>query len=522
LPANDLTGTGNGSHEGFMFPKMNGYSVGKKPRQSKTLRSQRFAELGMLLQRIWLVGIEGQMAADISLLLSHRGIVAEQVAEQDLTFSPNPKPTAIVLSVIDSGMRALNTLVWAQRSSPPIPVLVLVGSAQCEVAATALKLGAVDAVTMPVDSADLLPVLELLQQKDEECPNSPSKPGYPKRTTLDTAALVSLNSKMLKIWNVARIVARTDLPVLILGESGVGKEVLARFIHKNSRRTDKPLIKVNCAALPHDLLESELFGYERGAFTGAVGDKPGIFELADTGSIILDEIGEIPPSLQAKLLHVLEDGEFSRLGGRRRLKVDARVLALTNRKLHEAIPRGEFRDDLYFRLSVVKIDIPPLRERKEDILPLASYFLNRHRDALASPIEELTPELIDVFMEYHWPGNVRELENTIRRYLILPDDLELTAAASSVALSPDPPKRAIAAPAASQSKVVRFPGPNDTVSLKDVSSSVADCAEREMVMHVLEQTNWNRSHAARRLCISYRALLNKLKKWKVNGRQAVS
>jgi len=190
--------------------------------------------------------------------------------------------------------------------------------------------------------------------------------------------------------------------------------VLARFIHRHSRRADGPLVRVNCAALPHDLLESELFGYDRGAFTGAVGDKPGKFELADKGCIVLDEIGEMPPSLQAKLLHVLEDGEFSRLGGKRPVKVDVRVLALTNRKLHEAMPRGEFREDLYFRLSVVKIDIPPLRERKEDIPLLATYLLKRHRDSLASPIEELKPELIDAFMKYHWPGNVRELENTVR------------------------------------------------------------------------------------------------------------
>ena len=247
---------------------------------------------------------------------------------------------------------------------------------------------------------------------------------------------------MLEMWNVASRVARTDVPVLILGESGAGKEVVARFIHRHSRRADKTVVKVNCAALPQDLLESELFGYERGAFTGAVGEKPGKFELADKGCILLDEIGEMPPNLQAKLLHVLEDGEFSRLGGKRPIKVDVRVLALTNRKLYEAIPRGEFRDDLYFRLSVVKIDIPPLRKRREDIPVLATYFLRRHRDALGSSIEELPAELIDALMRYEWPGNVRQLENTIRRYLILPElNVELPPVASISALPAETPRR---------------------------------------------------------------------------------
>jgi transcriptional regulator with PAS, ATPase and Fis domain len=223
------------------------------------------------------------------------------------------------------------------------------------------------------------------------------------------------------------------------------------------------MVRVNCAALPNDLLESELFGYERGAFTGAVGEKPGKFELADKGCIVLDEIGEMPPNLQAKLLHVLEDGEFSRLGAKRTLKVDVRVLALTNRRLDEAIPRGEFRDDLYFRLNVVKISIPPLRERKEDIPLLGAYFLKRHRDALASSIQELPPELLDVFMRYHWPGNVRQLENAIRRYLILPEiDLELNPAAPAVTpvgLSLRAKAAMVTAPAPAGSPLLQFPAP---------------------------------------------------------------
>src|SRR5437016_2181724 len=461
------------------------------------------------------------MASALSVLLSSHGFATEQVTEKDLAFGRDPKPTGVVLSAVEAGMPALNALVSARKLVPPIPVVVFVGPDQARIAVEALKLGATDVAVMPVDPANLLSIVQSVRQKDEESASGRSKPEYSQPSAADSALFVSRSPKVLEMWNVATTVARTDVPVLILGESGVGKEVLARFIQRHSRRADKPLVKVNCAALPHDLLESELFGYERGAFTGAVGEKPGKFELADKGCIVLDEIGEMPPNLQAKLLHVLEDGEFSRLGGRRPLKVDVRVLALTNRKLHEAIPRGEFRDDLDYRLSVVQINIPSLRERKVDIPLLTAYFLKRHRRILASSIEELNAELIDAFMQYDWPGNVRELENTIRRYLILPElDMGLNTVRTP-ASPPDSPKRPMAAAGAAASapttsSVLRFPVPNDTVSLKKVASMAADCAERELVLHVLEQTKGNRSRAARRLNITYRGLLNKLKKWQID------
>jgi len=426
----------------------------------------------------------------------------------------------MVMSVIDTGMHGLNILVSARKAVPRIPVLVLVGSDQAKVAVEALRLGATEVCVMPVNPADLVSALRKAQENHR---TSAAEPEYPRQSVLDTAVFLSRSPSMLEMWNVAARVARSDVPVLILGESGVGKEVLARFIQRHSRRADKPLVKVNCAAVPGDLLESELFGYERGAFTGAVGEKPGKFELANGGCILLDEIGEMAPHLQAKLLHVLEDGEFSRLGAKSPTKVDVRVLGLTNRKLREAISQGEFRGDLYFRLSVVEIDIPPLRARKEDIPLLAAHFLKRHRDALASSIEELPPALLEAFMKYDWPGNVRQLENTIRRYLILPElDMELNATAAVPGSPPYFARKitAVAETAATTSPIVRFPEPNETVSLRKVSANAAERAEREMVLHVLEQTNWNRSVAARRLNICYRALLNKLNKWQINRPRA--
>jgi len=474
---------------------------------------------------IWLVGGEAQLASRLSGVLSSHGYIIEHISEQPVEFGHDRKPSAIVLSAVETGMPGLDVLISARKAVPPIPVVVLVAPDQLRIAVEALKLGARDALVMPVDPPDLISVLRGIPQRYEEVATLKSKPEYSRQSAAETALFVSRSPKMLEIWNTATTVAQTDVPVLILGESGVGKEVLARFIHRHSRRADKPMVKINCAALPHDLLESELFGYDRGAFTGAVGEKPGKFELAHKGCIVLDEIGEMPPSLQAKLLHVLEDGEFSRLGGKAPVKVDVRVLALTNRRLEEAIPRGEFREDLYFRLNVVKISVPPLRDRKEDIPMLGTYFLKRHRDALASTIQELPPDLLDIFMRYHWPGNVRQLENTIRRYLILPEiDLELNAIAAT-APSSDPPKRAMAVAAAAatpaqSSPIIQFPRPNDSVHLKKVASMAVERAEREMVLHVLEQTNWNRSKAARRLNICYRALLNKLKKWQISQLRA--
>src|SRR2546427_6437431 len=430
------------------------------------------------------------MASALSVLLSSHGFATEQVTEKDLAFGRDPEPTAVVLSAVEAGMPALNALVSARKVVPPIPVVVFVGPDQARIAVEALKLGATDVAVMPVDPADLLSIVQSVRHKDEESASGRSKPEYPQPFAADSALFVSRSPKMLEMWDVATTVARTDVPVLILGESGVGKEVLARFIHRHSRRADQPLVKVNCAALPRDLLESELFGYERGAFTGAVGEKPGKFELANQGSIVLDEIGEMPRDLQAKLLHVLEDGEFCRLGGKRSLKVDVRILALTNRKLEEAVPRGQFRDDLYFRLNVVKLSIPPLRERKEDIPFLCGYFTKKHREALGSGIDELPSELVHKLMRYNWPGNVRQLENVIKRYLILPEhDMELIEMPSALQ-SRDPSELSTGTSGAvipasdGAAPATHLPAENDFICLKSVIAKLTEETERQMVLHV--------------------------------------
>jgi transcriptional regulator with PAS, ATPase and Fis domain len=240
-----------------------------------------------------------------------------------------------------------------------------------------------------------------------------------------------------------------------------------------------------------------LFGYERGAFTGAIRDKIGKFEQADKGTLLLDEIGEMSPHLQAKLLHVLQDAEFSRLGGKKAVKVNVRVLAATNKKLKEAVLKGEFRNDLYFRLNVIKLEVPPLRERREDIPLLCNHFLDKYRDRYQSPVQVFSKDLMETFLRYDWPGNVRQLENIVKRYLILPDaDIsgELRNASPDAVAQPIQPVN---------------------VSLKEVAGHAAEMAEKEVVLRMLEETGWNRKESARRLKISYKALRNKLKKWQL-------
>ena len=267
-------------------------------------------------------------------------------------------------------------------------------------------------------------------------------------------------------------------------------------------------VKVNCAALPEDLLESELFGYERGAFSGAMQQKPGLFELADGGTILLDEIGEMSVHLQAKLLHVLQDGEFTRLGGRQLVKVDARVLASTNVDLDQAVAAGRFREDLFFRLNVIRVEVPPLRERHEDIAPLCAHFLKQYAARYKSPLRELPRELREAFLRHDWPGNVRELENAVRRYVILGD-----AEASMAEL------RSRSRTEEGDPRPDDVPAPRDTathgMSLRKVAAQAAEDAERRLLSRVLAETRWNRRQAASQLKISYKALLNKLKKWEV-------
>jgi two-component system response regulator AtoC len=306
------------------------------------------------------------------------------------------------------------------------------------------------------------------------------------------------------IKELITVVADTGLSVIIYGETGVGKEVIARALHRRSNRAKKRFIKVNCAALPSELLESELFGYEKGAFTGATRFKPGKFEIASDGVIFLDEVGDMPLHLQTKLLHVLQSGEFARLGGED-VKVDTWVITATNHDLARDLREGRFREDLYYRLNIIKIDVPPLRERREDIPLLIDYFVNRYRSEL-DIVEDVTieHEMMDLLLRYEWPGNVRELSNTIQRLMVLGDWDEVK---QQMFLEPDTP---FLKPDPEDSSLEADSGSEEVVPLKQLKARATEYVERKLISHVLNTTGGNKARAARMLNISYKALFYKM------------
>jgi two-component system, NtrC family, response regulator AtoC len=342
--------------------------------------------------------------------------------------------------------------------------------------------------------------------------------------------------KMRGIATVIEQVADSDVTVLIRGESGVGKELVARAIHDRSTRRNRTFVKVNCAALPAELLESELFGHARGAFTGAATTRIGKFEQADRGTLMLDEIGEMKPALQAKMLHVLQDGEFTKLGSNNRIQVDVRVVAATNRDLEQMLGSGEFRKDLYYRLKVIEILVPPLRERRDEIPTLTDYFIDRYSKKYNRPMGSISDELRQLFQQYDWQGNVRELENMIKRAIILQDEqlvireiqrhrqrkaqaAAVVAAQQAVVAVPATAGTVVPAESANRGFPYQSKLADNTASvtadagrsLVSVAKTAALKAERAAIEQALRQVNWNRRKAAVNLGVSYKTLLNRIK-----------
>jgi two-component system response regulator AtoC len=333
---------------------------------------------------------------------------------------------------------------------------------------------------------------------------SPVQPEGWARRALDHDRAFVNSIRMLAVKKMIDRVAPTDATVLVWGESGVGKEMVARALHQKSPRRERPFIKVNSAALPLELLESELFGYERGAFTGAHRQKPGKFELANMGTIFLDEIGEMPPPLQAKLLQVLQDREFARLGSRQDIRVDVRVITATNKDLGKLVESGSFRQDLYYRLNVVNIHVPPLRERREEIPILLDHFLERYAQQYERPAQKISAATMRLFMNYNWPGNIRELENVVKRIVLLGTEEpahELVPRPVPVAEPPAPLRRAPAAAAGTT---------DSTPTLKQIARKAAVEAERAALKEMLDLVHWNRLEAARRLKVSSKTLRRKI------------
>jgi two-component system response regulator AtoC len=419
---------------------------------------------------------------------------------------------AVLLDLVMPDLDGFEVLRRIRSQDPRLPVVVLSGLSQAEDVVRAMKLGASDYLPKPFDVTELDLVLRRAlvgpgRHPPDVAPRAPgADPNEP-----ETVAAIS--SAMERVWTLVRRIADTDVPVLLVGESGVGKDVVARRIHATSHRSARAFVKINCAALPAELLESELFGHEKGAFTGAHAEKPGKFELAHQGSIFLDEIGEMDPRLQAKLLQVLQDEEFYRVGGKRSVRVDARVVVATNRNLEEAIRDGTFREDLFYRLNVVTIRVPPLRERREEIGPLVRHFVEKYRRRYGGGLAEVPLEVMERFHAYGWPGNVRELENLVRRLVVLKDPGMVLAELDAGRRPPAMLAAAGAVPMvghAAANSALNAPLPEEA-PLKEVSRRAARIAEREAILRALMRTGWNKRRAAKRLQISYKALLYKIK-----------
>ncbi len=417
-------------------------------------------------------------------------------------------PDVVLLDVIMPGKDGMTTLAEIRESWPELPVLMVsvVGKANTIVAA--MQLGAVDYLTKPFEEAELDGALDRLGLHSAQ----PGTRTEGRGSTIGPDQTVWVSSAMREIRSVIEQIGDTDVTVLIQGESGVGKEIVAREVHAVSSRVKGAFVKVNCAALPTNLLESELFGYEKGAFTGANGRKSGKFEQADGGTIFLDEIGEMCPSLQAKLLQVLQDSEFTRLGGNREVRVDVRVVCATNRSLLEMVADGGFREDLFFRLNVVAIEIPPLRERRDELPLLVETFLARYAALYERPHHGLSQPLIEAMNDYDFPGNVRELENMIKRIIVL----ESEESVLSVLRRPRTTRSERRAEL--EAILVEMEESAGDVPLREVGRRFAMEVEREAIEHMLKQTGWNRKQTAARLGISYKTLLQKIRDCEVELR----
>ena len=417
--------------------------------------------------------------------------------------SEGARPDFIILDVLMPELDGLDTLKQLLQIDRSLNVIMLSCSNEVSTVVEAIRLGAHDYLTKPFEKSELDAAMLKCRQKKQLHAENQALREYCDQLTEDLSFLAA-SPQMVRIRQQILQIAPVDVPVFISGESGVGKEVVARMIHLRSKRRNQPFVKVNCAALPGELLESELFGFEQGAFTGAIRSKPGKFELANKGTIFLDEIAEMSTHLQAKLLHVLQDHQYSRLGGRHLVDIDVRVVAATNLDVHEAMKTGRFREDLYYRLNVLSINVPPLRERTSEIPLLFRHFLVKYSEKFGKELQEPTKHLMEAAVRYPWPGNLRELENFVKRYVILEDDegslrelVEMSASRQRTSPREEPvlPKEQ---------------------GLKALVRSLKDEAEMEAIADALEKTRWCRKDAAKMLGISYKALLYKMRQFNLD------
>jgi two-component system response regulator HydG len=445
-------------------------------------------------ERILLVDDDSAHRTMLKVNLQGEGYTVEELSDGDevLAYLNNKEVDLILLDMKMERLGGLATLSLLLQAGYDYPVIVLTAFSSVEGAVEAMRKGAFDYISKPVDIEELkLLISRALSFRSLSDENKQLKSRLGEQFSFHN--IIGKSSAMQQMFATLSMVAPTDATVLIAGESGTGKELVANALHENSHRRERPFIKLNCAALHENLLESELFGHESGAFTGAAGRRKGRFELANKGTLFLDEIGDMSLQTQAKILRVLQEGEFERLGGAETIRVDVRLLAATHKNLHDMIEAETFRQDLFFRLSVVPVTLPPLRDRATDIPELANYFLNHFAGKNRKDIKDFHPEALSLLMQYDWPGNIRELENTVERAVILclgeqitPQDLPPHLLSEDV-------------------REMRMTQAQDSFTLRDM--------EREVIRSTLEKTGNNKSQAAKQLGVARQTLLNKIKEY---------
>jgi DNA-binding NtrC family response regulator len=462
-----------------------------------------------MADRVLVVDDEQSLRKVLAATLQREGYEVQVASdgEEALVALDRDGADVVVTDLVMPKMDGLSLLRKVVVSYPDVPVIVVTAHGRVDSAVEAMKAGAFDFVTKPFEHAELKAIIaKAARQSDLNARNVvPDEPG--RRFT----EIIGKGQRMLELQQIIARVADAPSTVLIQGESGTGKELVATALHEKSSRRDRPFIKINCAAIPRELVEAELFGFERGAFTGAVQSKPGRFELADGGTLFLDEIGEIPIEMQVKLLRAIQESEFERVGGVKTTRVEVRLIAATSRDLSKEIVAGRFREDLYYRLNVVPVHLPPLRERRDDIALLVEHFRQKYNARLKKNVERIEEDALSALAGYSWPGNIRELENVLERTILFADRPVIRAADLPPSLRNRPPgAHEDAAPAASG--LPSAPGP-----LKEIVKEQVQAIERDLIVRGLEVTNGNVTRTAKLLKISRKSLQMKMKEFGLRG-----
>ncbi len=449
--------------------------------------------------RILIADDEANICKVLSATLQREGYQVASARDGEEAIAQLSKETfqVVVTDLKMPKVDGMEVLGWVQRNRPDVPVIIITAHGTVDNAVQALKKGAFDYITKPFEKQDLIAVIAKAV-RTESLARSDVHAAQPEN---ERYRLIGETPAMKAIYDIIEKVADTPSTVLIQGESGTGKELIAAALHFNSARRARPFIKINCAAIPRELMESELFGHEKGAFTGAVNSKPGRFELADGGTLFLDEIAEIPVEMQVKLLRAIQESEFERVGGIQTIRVDVRLVVATNRDLQQEVAQGRFREELFYRLNVVPIRLPPLRERREDIPLLVEHFLAKFNARLNRAIDDISQNAMNLLCNYRWPGNIRELENVIERALVFAEGPVLDVE--------DLPEGLVEKSSTAPAPLL----PGADASMKDIVKQATAELEKDLIVKALAETEGNVTQAARKLKISRKSLQNKMKEF---------